>query len=117
MTNYLKLFILFIGFASLTSTAKADRGGKKPASRVLLNISSTAPFGTSIFAKYNNGLHYTGSALLNTTLNTGTNSIEKTTITTFQKGNTIYIQPYKQVIVVPDYKQGYGGMKVIIKPY
>lgn len=113
----LKIFILCLGFVSLSSFAIADRGGKKPTSRVMLNIGSNSALKGSIFSKYSNGLRYTGSAILNTTLNGGNNSFEKTTITTFQKGNTIYIQPYRQAVIVPEIKQGYTGMKLIIKPY
>jgi hypothetical protein len=36
---------------------------------------------------------------------------------TYQKGNTVYIIPHKQVIAVPEMKQGYTGMKIIIRTH
>ena len=37
-------------------------------------------------------------------------------VLTYQKGNMTYIIPYKQKIILSDIKQGYTGMKLIIRP-
>jgi hypothetical protein len=39
------------------------------------------------------------------------------TLVTYQKGNTVYIIPQKQVYTVPEMKQGYTGLKLIIKTH
>jgi hypothetical protein len=39
------------------------------------------------------------------------------TLLTYQKGNTVYIIPQKQVYTVPEMKQGYTGLKLIIKTH
>jgi hypothetical protein len=40
-----------------------------------------------------------------------------TTLVSYQKGNTIYIIPYKQKIIMPEVKPGYTGMKLIIRSH
>jgi hypothetical protein len=51
---------------------------------------------------------YTGAQTVN-------NSIFVNTLSTYQKGNTIYLVPNKQKIIIPEIKQGYTGMRLIIK--
>ncbi|MDB5201450.1 MAG: hypothetical protein JWQ27_859 [Ferruginibacter sp.] len=92
----------------------ADRGvGKKAKTKITLNIKPTGTFKNNLSFNLKSGLTYTGSLLSNT--RTTGNSISYNTLVTYQKGNTIYIVPYKQKLVVPEVRQGYTGMKLIIK--
>ena len=42
-------------------------------------------------------------------------AIMNNTLVTYQKGNTTYIIPYKNKITIAEMRQGYTGMKVIIR--
>lgn len=96
----------------------ADRGiRKKSKSHVSLNVGSSVNngFKKSLSLSFNNGLKYKGSLLLSEKKEN--QSFVSSSLMTFQKGNTIYILPVKQKIFVPEIKQGYTGMKLIIKPH
>ena len=92
----------------------ADRGVGKKKAKVTLNISNNVPFSKALSFNLKSGLKYTGSLL--SSVETNRTSVVFNTLVTYQKGNTIYIVPYKQRVVVPEIKQGYTGMKLIIKP-
>ena len=92
----------------------ADRGlRKKSKNKVILNISTNNSFKNSLSFNLKNGLKYKGDLYI--TNQTENNSILATTLSTYQKGNTIYLIPNKQKIIIPEVKQGYTGMKLIIK--
>ena len=80
-----------------------------------MNITATTTLRNSIWLNVRSGLKYTGSILSkqgfsgNYTLNN--------TLITYQKGNTVYIIPYKHIITMPEVKPGYTGMKIIIRPH
>ena len=95
----------------------ADRGaGKKSRNKVVLNINTNNnSLKNSISFNLKAGLKYKGSLLSNTQQQN--NSIVSNELVTYQKGNSIYIIPYKQKISVPEIKQGYTGLKLIIKTY
>ena len=110
--------ILLVGLVLFSTTlhALADRGiGKKSKSKVTLNISTPTTLRNSVSINLKSGLRYTGSFFTNKQT-TGKLSMASTLVT-YQKGNTIYIIPYKQKIVMPDIKPGYTGMKLIIKSH
>jgi len=92
----------------------ADRGlKKKTKNKVVLNISSANSFKNSLTSNLKAGLKYKGFLLTETKpLNS---YISLNGINTYQKGNTIYLAPYKQKVIVPELKQGYTGMKLILK--
>lgn len=100
---------------SIPPSAFADRGAvKKSKSKagISLNIKTPVSLRNSISFNLKSGLVYKGSTLGSNTnmgirLNTGT--------VTYQKGNTVYILPYKHKIAVPEVRQGYAGMKLIIR--
>lgn len=111
--NTLKKSLLMAAvlFGAVT-TVFADRGiGKKNKSKVKINITMPSTLRSSIGFNLKTGLMYKGSLL------TTKNSIlyNSTSITTYQKGNTIYIVPIKHKIAVPEMRQGYTGVKLIIK--
>lgn len=92
----------------------ADRGiGKKSKTKVLLNISTGYALKNSISFNLKAGLKYKGSLLSN--MQQQSNALVSTELVTYQKGNSIYIVPYKQKIIVPEVRQGYTGLKLIIK--
>ena len=94
----------------------ADKGvGKKNKSKVTLNINAGNSLRKSIGLNLKTGLKYTGSLLANQQVN-GTSYL-KNSLLTYQKGNTVYIIPHKQVFTVPEMKQGYTGVKLIIKTH
>ena len=107
--------ILLLGILTGTMLVSfADRGiGKKSKSKIILNINTNNAFKNSISVNLKAGLKYKGSLLSNTQFQN--NSISFTEIVTYQKGNSIYILPIKQKIIVPEIKQGYTGLKLIIK--
>lgn len=114
MMRIIKTSILAIVLVSTAHTALADRGiGKKVKNKVNLNI--TTNYNTiknSLYSNLKNGLTYRGSILVKKQFST--TSIYNNTLVTFQKGNTIYVIPYKNRIVMPEIKQGYTGIKIRI---
>ncbi|HMJ46273.1 MAG TPA: hypothetical protein VK498_03045 [Ferruginibacter sp.] len=111
-----KILLVVVMLAGVTFSALADRGvGKKSKAKVGLNITTTNSLKNSISINLKSGLKYKGSLLANQQV-TG-NAVTSNTLLTYQKGNTVYIIPYKQVIAVPEMKQGYTGMKIIIRTH
>ncbi|MEO5983857.1 MAG: hypothetical protein ABIP80_00035 [Ferruginibacter sp.] len=89
----------------------ADRGiNKKSKNQVKLNIATNNNFKKALSLNLKGGLTYRGSLISLTTPLPFSNKI-----ITYQKGNTIYVVPYKQNIIVSEIRQGYTGMKLIIK--
>lgn len=112
-TFIIKFFTLSL-LSGIVSVAFADRGsGKKNKNRVLLNIASITSLKNGNSFNLKSGLSYKGSLLA--THQTMGNSIMNNSIVTYQKGNTTYIIPYKHKIVMPEMRQGYTGVKVIIR--
>jgi hypothetical protein len=115
MDKFIKKTFAIALLFSMTSVAFADKGaGKKNKNKFLLNINTNNnSLRNSIALNLKSGLKYKGS-LLTSQQNSG-NSLISSSVVTYQKGNTVYILPYKNKIIMPDYKQGYTGMKLIIK--
>jgi len=108
--NLLACFILF----SVVVEALADKGfGRKDKNKATLNITAPSGIRNSIAFNLKSGLSYKGS-LLNTRKNLG-GAIINTSIVTYQKGNSTYIIPYKSKLTITEVKQGYTGMKIIIR--
>lgn len=103
---------LFIGGACLASYA--DRGIGKKKGKVQLNITTqNNSLKKSLAFNLKTGLKYTGS-LLNVK-NNG-NTMISSSLVTYQKGNSVYIIPYKQKKLTTEVKKGYTGLKLIITP-
>lgn len=108
------LFVLML--SGVGFSAMADKGiGKKNKTKVTLNINSGNSIRKSISLNLKTGLKYTGSLMANQRAN-GTSYLNNT-LFTYQKGNTVYIIPQKQVYTVPEMKPGYTGFKLIIKTH
>ena len=116
MIKLSKLILVAVVLLSPTLSALADRGiSKKSKSKVSLNISTPTILRNSVSLNLKSGLRYTGSFLVNqTNIN---NSMISNSLVTYQKGNTVYIIPYKQKIIMPEIKPGYTGMKLIIRSH
>lgn len=109
------LHTLVIVALSLAATfAFADRGGfgRKDKKRVVLDIANAANLKYSILTNLRAGFIYKGSLSLN---QYKTNSaVISNSIMSFKKGNTMYILPYKQKVMIPEYNRT-TGYKVIIR--
>ena len=116
MIKLTKMLLVVPVLTGLALTALADGGiGRKSKSKVDLNINSPSGLKNSISINLKTGLKYTGSLLVNQQYsNTAISTIN---LLTYQKGNTVYIIPSKQVLAVPEMKQGYTGIKLIFSPY
>ena len=114
--NRAKIILVVLMLSGIGFSALADKGiGKKSKAKVNLNIITGNSLRNSISLNLKTGLKYTGSLLVNQQIS-GTTYLTNTLLT-YQKGNTIYIIPHKQIIAIPEIKQGYTGMKIIIKTH
>ncbi|MEO6488408.1 MAG: hypothetical protein ABIO04_00590 [Ferruginibacter sp.] len=112
MTRIIKKILLFSILTGTMLVSFADRGvGKKSKSKIMLNINTNNSFKTSF--NINAGMKYRGSLLTN--VQKQNTSLNTTELITYQKGSSIYIVPYKPKVIVPEVKQGYTGIKLIIK--
>ncbi|MFN0081678.1 MAG: hypothetical protein ACKVOM_04100 [Ferruginibacter sp.] len=109
------LYILFfvILFTLQMSVSFADRGVGKKKNKVVLNIKSPVDFTKSLNFNLKNGLRYTGSLVSIPAVSATAPSFNL--LVTYQKGNSVYILPYKKKILVADVRQGYTGTKLIIR--
>ena len=111
-----KILLVVITLSSVAFSALADKGiGRKNKTKVTLNINTSNSLRNSISLNLKSGLKYTGSLSVNQQVDGKT--LLNTTLLTYQKGNTVYIIRHKQIIAVPEMKQGYTGMKLIIKTH
>lgn len=115
MERFIKKATIILALVSVTTVVFADRGtGKKAKARTALNINSgNTSLKSSILLNVKSGLSYKGSFLA--TREVSSSVITNNTLMTYQKGNTTYIIPYKSKLAVPDMKQGYAGVKLIIR--
>lgn len=106
--------ILFFSTLLITHmyVSYADRGIGKKKIKVVLNIKTSNNFTSSLNFNLRNGMKYTGSITTNT-VSVPTTKIN--TLITYQKGNSVYILPIKQKLIVADVRKGYTGTKLIIK--
>lgn len=110
MKKTLRILFLTTILMGQLFTSFADRGIGKKKAKVVLNIKMPVSFQSSLNFNLRNGLKYTGSLISTTSKPYSSNAL-----ITYQKGNSIYIMPYKQKLLVADVKQGYTGTKLIIK--
>jgi len=116
MIKISKILLFVLVLFGTAQSVLADRGiGKKSKSKVTLNISTPATLRNSVSLNLKSGLRYTGSVFVNQ--KTVGNSMISNSMVTYQKGNTVYIIPYKQKVVIPEIRPGYTGMKLIIKSH
>lgn len=117
MNRFIRKATIILTLVSVTGAVFADRGTGKKNSKVKtnLNISTASSLKASILSSYKNGLSYKGSFTINKKI-VSPGLITANTLTTYQKGNTTYIIPFKNKLAyTPDMKQGYTGVKLILR--
>lgn len=114
MSKYSKIISVILLVCGVCLFAFADRGGFAKKSKTQLNINTASGnLKNSMVFNLKSGLVYRGSAILDQE-QIGNNIISDALIS-FKKGNTVYILPYKQKIMIPQYSQQ-DGYKLIIRP-
>lgn len=108
MQKITRISFLIVLLSGQMFASFADRGIGRKKARVSINIKTPAAFTTNLNFNLHTGLKYTGSIV------PSSNSTQNTLIT-YQKGNSVYIVPFKQKIFVADVHQGYAGTKLIIR--
>jgi len=112
MTKYSKIVAVIVLVCGVCLFAFADRGGFVKKNKTQLNIKTNGNLKNSIQFNLRSGLSYRGSFLTNNQ-QIG-NSIVSEAYISYKKGNTVYILPYKQKILIPEYSQK-DGYKLIIR--
>lgn len=107
-----KLALIALVFSFVTYVAIADRGGFRRKNNIHLNITTLNTLKNSVVFNLRSGLNYKGATILNH--EASGNSIFTNSLLSYQKGNTIYILPYKQKIVLQSYTPA-SGYKLIIR--
>ncbi|MEP6595943.1 MAG: hypothetical protein ABJA71_08340 [Ginsengibacter sp.] len=108
-----KIIFILILIGCITTIAIADRGGfGRKRNKVQLNINMLGTLKKSIPFNLKSGLTFRGSKLLNSQQIGST--WYNTALLSYKKGNTIYILPYKQKILIPNYSPE-SGYKLIIR--
>jgi hypothetical protein len=115
MNIFTKKAFAIVVLIGIAGNAWADKGfGKKTKARTNLNITTTTTgVRNAISFNLKSGLSYKGSLLSSRKMVGGT--IVNNSLVTYQKGNTTYIIPYKTKITVAEMRQGYSGMKLILR--
>ena len=112
MIKYCKISLIALLFCCGTYFAIADRGGFGRKNKVHFNITTVSTLKNSIPFNLNSGLNYKGSTVLYRQ-QIG-NSFFNNSIISYKKGNTVYIVPYKQKVLIPSYTAA-SGYKLIIR--
>jgi len=112
MSKNSKIAAIVVLFCFVTIVAIADRGGFGRRNKIHFNIITLNTLKNSIAFNLKSGLNYRGTSLLNQQ-QVG-NSIFSNSIASYQKGNTIYILPYKQKALIQSYSPS-SGYKLILR--
>jgi hypothetical protein len=107
-----KIAAIVLLFCIVALVAVADRGGFGRKNKIHFNIITLNTLKSSVAFNLKSGLTYKGNSVLN--YQTIGNSVFANSIVSYQKGNTIYILPYKQKVIMPSYTQA-SGYKLIIR--
>jgi hypothetical protein len=112
MNKYSKIAMGVLFACSVWLIASADRGGFVKKNKTRLNIAVQGSLKNSIAFNLKSGVYYKGSFLLHKQ-QIG-NAFVSDAFISYKKGNTIYILPYRQKILIPEYTQK-DGYKLIIR--
>lgn len=102
--------VLLVSF--IATVAIADRGGFGRRNKIHFNIITLNTLKNSVAFNLKSGLNYKGYKVLN--YQQVGNSVFTNSIVSYQKGNTIYILPYKQKVLTQSYNPA-SGYKLIIR--
>jgi hypothetical protein len=111
MTKYSRIISVILLVCGVCLFAFADRGGFVKKNKTHLNINTSGNLKNSMVFNLKSGLTYRGSTILEQE-QVGSNIISDALIS-FKKGNTVYILPYKQKILIPQYSQQEGSKLII----
>lgn len=112
MNKYSKIMAVVVLVCGVCLFALADRGGFVKKNKPRLNIEIYGNLKNSIPFNLKSGLTYRGSFF--TDRQVIGNSMVSDAYISYKKGNTVYIIPYKQKILIPEYSQK-NGYKLIIR--
>jgi len=112
MTKYSRIISVILLVCGVCLFAFADRGGFVKKNKTHLNINTSGNLRNSIAFNLKSGIVYRGSSILDKQI-IGNNLITDALIS-YKKGNTVYILPYRQKIMIPQYSQE-EGYKLIIR--
>lgn len=113
MTKYSKIIAVIVLATGVCLFALADRGGFVKKNRTHLNIETRGSLKNSIPFNLKSGLTYRGSFFTNKEI-IGNSVMVSDAYVSYKKGNTVYILPYKQKVLIPEYSQK-NGYKLIIR--
>lgn len=114
MKRPIKIILIISLFCVACTYVMADRGiFKRKKSKLTLNIKTIGNLKSSVYFNLRSGLNYKGSTILSQE-NVG-QSVFENSIVSYKKGNTVYVLPYKQKVIIPDYSPS-TGYKIIIRP-
>ena len=112
MLKYSRIVTVVVLVCGICLFAFADRGGFVKKNKTRLNIETNGNLKNSIPFNLKSGLTYRGSFFTNSQ-KIGNTMVSDAYIS-YKKGNTIYILPYKQKILIPQYSQK-EGYKLILR--
>ncbi len=112
MFKHTKLITAALLFSFVTYVAVADRGGFGRRNKIHFNITPLSNLKRSINFNLKSGLHFRDNTVLSH--QAVGNSIFNSSLLSYQKGNTIYIVPYKQKILIQSYTPA-SGYKLILR--
>lgn len=112
MLKYSRIVTVIVLVCGICLFAFADRGGFVKKNKPRLNIETNGNLKNSIPFNLKSGLSYRGSFFTNSQ-KIG-NTMVSDVYVSYKKGNTIYIVPYKQKILIPEYTQK-EGYKLILR--
>src|SRR5258705_8322746 len=110
--KHTKIALVVLFACGIWLLALADRGGFVKRNKTHLNIADKGTLKNSIAFNLKSGIDYKGSFSLNT--HQIGNAFISDAFISYKKGNTVYILPYKQKIITPEYTQK-EGYKLIIR--
>lgn len=112
MSKYSKIVAVIVLVCGVFLFSFADRGGFVKKNKPHLNIETNGNLKNSIPFNLKSGLTYRGSIFTNSQ-RIGNMMVSDAYIS-YRKGNTVYILPYKQKILIPEYSQK-DGYKLILR--
>ena len=112
MTKYSRLISVILLVCGVCLFTFADRGGFVKKNKTHLNINTSGNLRNSIAFNLKSGLNYRGSTILSK-VQIGDYTVNDALIS-YKKGNTVYVLPYKQKILMQQYSQK-DGYKLIIR--
>jgi hypothetical protein len=107
-----KIAAIVVLFCFVALVAIADRGGFGRKNKIHFNIITLNTLKNSVALNLKSGLNYKGNTVLHH--QQAGNSIFTNSIVSYQKGNTIYLLPYKHRVLIQSFSPS-SGYKLIIR--